>query len=297
MDAQYTIKAASKRSGLTTHTIRAWERRHGVLSPLRSESNRRLFSLDDVERLTLLRQATEQGHSIGNIAHLSNQELISLGPLQPVPTDWPIMERCSEAVTRLDSHMLLQLFVQQGNEIGVSRAIDEAIIPLLRLSGSRWEEGSWSVAHEHLVTATVRQYVEEIRSRIQPRPLAPKIVVCTLSGQAHEIGALLAALTASMAGWDVAYLGANMPANDIAAAAKSLNADAAAVSISLPLDIPRIESELSVLRSQAGNRLQILIGGPASASLRPTVSEIGAEILADFADLRRRLAHSQPSKS
>ncbi len=292
MEAQFSIKAASKRAGLTTHTIRAWERRYGILSPVRSETNRRLFSVEDVERLTLLRQATEQGHSIGNVARLSNQELLSLGLPAVAPTNRSLLDRCIDAVTRLDSQALYQLLVSQTNEAGLNHTVDEIIVPLLRLSGTRWEDGSWTVAHEHLVAACVRSFVENARSRIQPLPSAPRIVVCTLADQMHEIGALLVALSASMCGWHVAYLGANMPARDIGSAAVSFCADVVAVSVSLPLSADSATRELVKLRQSMGSKVRVIVGGQGAAILAQGLSDAQAEAVPSLKDLRAILSGS-----
>ena len=71
----YGIGAVVRQTGLPAPTIRIWEKRYGAVSPIRTETNRRLYSAEDVARLGLLRSLTEQGHSIGNIANLSLSEL------------------------------------------------------------------------------------------------------------------------------------------------------------------------------------------------------------------------------
>jgi len=71
----YPIRIAAKRSGLTPHVIRAWEKRHQATEPKRTGTNRRLYSEEDVERLSLLRAAIGEGHRIGNIATLPSGEL------------------------------------------------------------------------------------------------------------------------------------------------------------------------------------------------------------------------------
>lgn len=71
----YGIGAVVRQTGLPAPTIRIWEKRYGAVSPIRTETNRRLYSAEDVARLGLLRSLTELGHSIGNIANLSLSEL------------------------------------------------------------------------------------------------------------------------------------------------------------------------------------------------------------------------------
>ncbi|HSH37156.1 MAG TPA: MerR family transcriptional regulator, partial [Chthoniobacterales bacterium] len=66
-----TIKLVARQTGLSVHTIRVWEKRHGAVRPVRAANNRRLYSEQDIERLKLLRQATIAGHTIGQIAQSS----------------------------------------------------------------------------------------------------------------------------------------------------------------------------------------------------------------------------------
>src|SRR6185503_12429727 len=65
---RHPVRLTALRTGLTPHTLRAWERRHHVVAPARSSGGQRLYSDLDVQRLRLLRRLTEQGHSIGQLA-------------------------------------------------------------------------------------------------------------------------------------------------------------------------------------------------------------------------------------
>lgn len=78
MNSQYSIKAAARMADLTVDTLRAWERRYRAVEPHRSEKGRRLYSDAEVERLSLLRQATDLGHPISLVAPLLNEELEAL---------------------------------------------------------------------------------------------------------------------------------------------------------------------------------------------------------------------------
>ena len=75
---QYSIKAAARRAGLTPHVIRVWERRYKAVEPERTETNRRLYSDSEVERLMLFRHAIAAGHRISNIARLPTEQLRQL---------------------------------------------------------------------------------------------------------------------------------------------------------------------------------------------------------------------------
>jgi len=289
MNAAFTIKAVAKRTGLTTHTIRAWERRYGVLSPQRSESNRRLFSLEDVERLTLLKKATDQGHSIGSVAHLSNRELQSLCHPEAEEPDGTVLDLCVQAVSNLDAKGLHRLLVREANEVGVRRLVDDTIVPLLRIAGTRWRDSVWTVAHEHLASGVVRSFVEEMRARIQPEPSAKKAVFCTLSGQMHEIGALLACLEAALSGYDTTFLGANVPPADAAGTVRRINAEILAISLPLPVDAADVERQLVEVRKLIGPNVRLIVGGPAAEELRECLKRVGALVVGSLGGLRAAL--------
>ena len=74
-ELKHPIKVVAQRTGLSPHVIRAWERRYGVVSPARTEGNQRLYSTADIERLDLLRRATELGHNISHLAELPSLRL------------------------------------------------------------------------------------------------------------------------------------------------------------------------------------------------------------------------------
>ena len=116
MDITYTIGTLASKTGLSQHTIRAWERRYEALSPDRSGTNRRLYREEDVERLTLLKEIVESGHSIGQVAHLPTEQLrrvadtdkpnvyVSEGPSGD--RAWQHLAACQAALEGLDPEAL-----------------------------------------------------------------------------------------------------------------------------------------------------------------------------------------------
>ncbi len=73
--ASLSIGTVSKLTGISVHTLRAWEKRYAVVDVNRSSTGRRMYSAKDVTRLRLLRKLTQAGHSIGNVAKLSDVQL------------------------------------------------------------------------------------------------------------------------------------------------------------------------------------------------------------------------------
>lgn len=275
-EPRHPINYVAQRTGLSTHVIRVWERRYAAITPKRSDTNRRLYSDADVDRLKLLSRVKAQGQSIRLIAQLSNGELKrmltqidgdNLAP-EAEPKDGAHREaldtlsaECREAILSMDEDRLAKTLLAASVELPLLVLLDDLVGPLMAWVGERWHDGGIRVAHEHMATAAVRSFLGRMK---QIRPLsagAPCIVVATLSGQEHEIGALMAAATAASDGWRDLYLGANLPAQEVALAAMEANAHAVAISIVAPGNNPAVIQEFNVLRQVLEERIPILAGG------------------------------------
>jgi methylmalonyl-CoA mutase cobalamin-binding subunit len=116
------------------------------------------------------------------------------------------------------------------------------------------------------------------------------LIATTPAGQLHEFGALMAAVTATAIGWRSIYLGPNLPAEDIAAAARDRGARAVVLSVVYPSDDPIIRLELKKLALLLGDEIRLIVGGRAAEGYIDTINEIGAARVSDLTDLKSRLA-------
>jgi len=162
--ARYPLRAVIRRTGLSADVIRAWERRYSAVEPQRSGGGQRLYSEQDVLRLGLLRRATAQGHSIGEIARLDLPALEALveRPSSPgsdsarAPVSLVVAEALS-ATERLDAVALERVLKHATLSLGVDRLVDDVVSRFLTEVGTRWHLGTLSPAHEHLASDTVRR--------------------------------------------------------------------------------------------------------------------------------------------
>ncbi len=74
----HSMKLVSRRTGLSPHVIRVWEKRYGAICPQRTPTHRRQFSDEDIQRLVYLKRLTDVGHNIGNVASLPTEDLQEL---------------------------------------------------------------------------------------------------------------------------------------------------------------------------------------------------------------------------
>ena len=152
--------------------------------------------------------------------------------------------------------------------------------------GEGCASGRLRIAHEHLATAIVRAFLDPMRSAYPAGESAPGIVVATPVFQHHELGALLIAATARSEGWRTTYLGANLPAEEIAMTARHRSARLVALSITFPGDDQKLGSELGRLRRLLPEQVSVIAGGTSAADYDGELSEIGATRLTDPASFR-----------
>src|SRR5690242_8477684 len=235
---RYPMRVVMSRTGLTADVLRAWERRYGAVQPYRSPAGQRLYSDRDVERLLLLRRATLDGHSIGAIATLEDQALEALLARSPATEAVPpneelttLLREAMHATERLDAIGLEATLRRATMALGATPFVDDFAPCFLVEVGERWHAGSVGVAHEHLATSLVRRALDRVIEAFTVLPRAPRIVVATPAGEQHELGAMLVAAAAAQEGWRVVYLGANLPAAEITAAAREVHARVVALSL------------------------------------------------------------------
>lgn len=275
----HPMRVVIRKTGLTPDLLRAWEKRYQVVTPSRSAGGQRLYTTADVERLTLLKRATDLGRTIGRIAHLSAVELREL-----IKEDLPvsgsrseaIRRDCFTAIERMDGPGLEALLRRAAVNLPLASLTDEVLAPLMVEVGDRWHAGTLRPAQEHLATATIRRVLFWAADAAAPPPGAPTLVVSTPSGQRHELGALLALATAAAAGWRVVYLGPDLPAADLADALRRTGASVLALSLVFPAGDGALAEELLTLRRLAAPGTTIIAGGKAVDAYAPALDRVGA---------------------
>lgn len=297
----HPVRLVVQRTGLTPDVLRAWERRYGAVTPQRTAGGQRVYSEADLQRLTLLARASRSGRQIGGLVPLSNEELLRLIESDEresrarigLGTDRPAVESYLStaliAVEEFDGQRLEQTLRSAVLRMPAEEALDEVIGPLLFTIGSLWHQGLLAPANEHLATTTIRRVLTWMSDLTSPTPGAPTIVIGTLVNQAHELGAMLAATTAAGNGWRVAYMGPNLPAEELARAAHYAKADAVALSIVHPTDDPGLPNELRVLREKLPPQVAIVVGGSGAGGYGAAIAEVGAESLGSLGAMRQWL--------
>jgi len=280
--ARHPIRVVSERTGLSPDLLRAWESRHSVVQPLRTEGGHRLYSDADIERLILLHRVTSAGRAIGQVAELSTTALAEMareddearayasgvGPArEPADAADAFTAEAIEAVRRLDPDGLDRTLRRAALSLGTVPFLQRVAGPFLHQVGSLWHEGTLRPAHEHLGSIGMRRVLEWLIGSTSRGNGRPRIVIGTPSGEHHEMGALLAAAAAESAGWQAIYLGPNLPADELAQASVWTGARVVALSAVFSPEKGALEAEIRDVRERLPPSVTLMLGGRGSRGI------------------------------
>lgn len=261
----YPLRTAARLTGLSPDVLRAWERRYGVVVPVRTPGGTRRYTAADLERLRLVKAAVDAGHRVGQVAKLEPSALRSIAePELAAPTNR--LEEVLTALDALDGAEAQRLLGLQLSSLGPVRFAVDFACPLVREIGERWAGNRLGIPAEHLATGVLRTM---LGGALQPTPvslLGPRIVFATPNGERHELGLLMAALTAMGGGANPLYLGAEVPVDDLLGAAEQARAAALAIGI-VNLPPAQIECTLAALRGGLPPEVGLWVGGLAAAAV------------------------------
>jgi methanogenic corrinoid protein MtbC1 len=291
----FPIRAVAKLTGITVDTLRAWERRYGVVEPSRDERGR-TYSEADVERLTLLRRAVERGHAIGRVAPLGVDELRALvgraasPPTLPAASAPVTIDGLLAAVEGFDLDGLRRELNRLAVVLAPRQLALEVALPLMRAVGEAWHLGKLSIGQEHLVTAEIRSLVGAMLRLREPPPGAPRVLIATIEGEPHELGALVAALLSTGAGVAPFYFGAGLPPRELVAAARRLRPRAVVLSMAGAESVERVAGSVAELARTLPAGTACWVGGAGAQASRAALVAAGVEIFDDFDGFEQALA-------
>ena len=290
----YQIKATSSLTGLNAETLRAWERRYKVVIPQRDDKGRRLYSEQDIERLTLLNQAIRKGHTIGKIACLNNSDLQKLVKESLAGST---LNKDLFNVQVLDALMKYRLDTCEDLLRRALIAMDplsyakDLLIPTLQRVGELWHNNKLTIAQEHMFSNCAKRILlSMIHNRRPFDGHHARLIFATLSGEQHEFGILLACMVAAEQRFCCFYLGTEIPADELVKTQNQLEADAIVLGF---VNNPPADSMLQQLRfldDCLGNRTRIWVGGAGAQQINENKSVTDRfRILTDLDDFYSQL--------
>jgi DNA-binding transcriptional MerR regulator len=281
----YPLRSAARITGLSPEVLRAWERRYGAVTPLRTSGGTRRYRASDLERLRLLSANVAAGHRIGQLVPLSNAELEQMASSGSV-TAPDRLESLFEALEAFDSAEAQRQLSVLFAVLGPVRFAREVASPFLHEIGERWVAQRLAIASEHLATSILRSM---LGSALQPTTASlrgARVIFATLPGEKHELGLLTAAMAALGAGANPLYLGPELPIDELLRTADRSRAAAVALSAVTP-PTAEVLRALAALRGGLPPQVQLWIGGQGAQGV---ALPRGAEHLETLEQLEQRTA-------
>lgn len=231
-DPVYNMKAVEQQTSISAATLRAWERRYQLVEPKRTTSGYRLYSDRDVALLRWVRNQMADGLTISRVVAVldnmrNNGDSIWIdGEESPVtayrdapqpPTD--MVRPLYDALVELDDDRADEIMEQAFAMYTMPTVYVEIITPTLVEIGEAWHRGEVFISTEHFATAYLRGRLLALLQAYPHRPDAPAVFVGCAPTERHEVGSLIFAVMLRQAGYNVVYLGQDVPTNDIVQAA------------------------------------------------------------------------------
>jgi len=270
----YPIRTVSSLTGINSITLRAWERRYGLIKPVRTPKGHRLYTQNDIDLIQQILVLLDKGISIGQV-----QDYLE-GPLTQNKTElksdlWAnYQRRMINAIVRFDVYALDQTYNDALSLYPVDMVTKRLILPLLKTLGKRWSTTEGSVAEEHFFGAYLRNKLGA-RFHHQPiRTIGTKIIAACMPGEYHEVGLMLFCLSALKQDYQVIYLGADTPLMELVEPVHRAQAQAVLLSSSTdPLpkvlleDLPQLVQITDV---------PVFVGGKTAIDFRDAIVNAGA---------------------
>ena len=211
----YSVAQVEALTGIKAHTLRIWERRYGFLKPLRTPTNIRYYTDEQLKKLLNFGILVRNGYRVSKLEKMDSEEIfqaVTAILADPDSEDRDEIKGLTLAMLEMNEEEFDNIFERQVIRKGFLRTITEMIYPFLQYVGVLWNTNKAMIAQEHFVSNLIRQKLVTAIERLSiPSKSAPAIVLFLLEGEEHEIGLLLANFIAKERGWRTYYLGQGVP--------------------------------------------------------------------------------------
>lgn len=217
---QFSIKDLENLSGVKAHTIRIWEKRYNLLQPIRSKTNIRSYSLENLQKLLNISCLNDNGIKISKIAALSNTEISDKVKdlLVIKPNNQQAILNFKMAMLKFDQNLFLSTYSRLEQSCDFKTIFYEVYIPLLTELGVLWQTNSITPAHEHFLTVQFRQKILINIERLQNINLHAKgkpYVLYLPENEVHDLALLYINYELLSKGKQVIYLGESIPLDNL----------------------------------------------------------------------------------
>lgn len=293
----YKMRTIARLTDFSPALLRAWERRHNLLKPLRGSGGHRLYTEDDLQILLRVKDLIRQGRSIGEIAGAGREALLkqrgeearraAVEP-KPIPEAGPEMrreldrwvDRIVDAAVAMDSGEINRALDESFARVAAETAIFEVIKPATRKLGDLWFQGKCTVASEHVASGVFVHRLRKLVETAEPArsSYAPVIVAC-FPDEYHQLGALMLSFQLARHGLRVSFLGAALPFEDLESACDVIQPGAVMLSVTRQAIFEVHRRDLAEMLSRRARSTLMYVGGQGVPGKESRTDKTGARII------------------
>ena len=291
----HRIHRVAKLTGLSRDVIRVWERRFGLLQPTRGANRYRNYSDEDVALLRYLKEQLDAGASIGDLARLGREELVTR-VRTTVPraaiVDNTFDRLLRELLSALDPFDRISFEKRLNGAVAVvpfEEALHGILLPLQEQVGQRWHDGRINIAIEHYVTNQIQQKIFAALNQLPVAEFGAKVIVACPPGEEHNIAALAVAYRCRVRGCRVYYLGANVPIASLGKLCREVEPDLTILSFPVALPEAKAAELLQALAHELRPSTTVMAGGNGTLAMRDHFATSKIDVLENFGELDKKL--------
>lgn len=274
----FPISSVSMMTGVNPVTLRAWERRYGLIKPTRTDSGHRLYSDDDVEHIKLILKLIDEGVAISRVKEALKIASEDKQKDLDGTSHWvQYQEDMLRGVNNFDDAILDEAYNEAMSLYPVDVVTKQLLLPLLEKLGQRWMHVSTGVAEEHFFSVFMRNKLGARFHHQNQKNQGPRLIAACLPAEQHEFGLMLFALAAHARGYRIILLGADMPIEQLAEVVHRSNSDGIVLSGSIDTDADNLHAQLKKLIEDA--KTPVWIGGKTSDRLKNEIESSGAYVI------------------
>ena len=248
----------ARRVGISPELLRAWERRYGLLQPIRTEGGFRLYTAADAERVESMKRALDDGLSAAEAA----QHALAQGRSTERPLDGE-RQRLVSAAHAYDDVTMHAILDEALAAFSLEAVLRDLVLPVLRELGAEWERGTLEVGQEHFASNLVRERLLAL-ARLWGRGGGPLAILACAPGERHDIGLIAFGLVLRSHGWRILFLGTDTPLDTLGEAVSTTNPQLVVVS---SMDSALLAAQSTELRRLGRSAPLVLSGAGASEKL------------------------------
>ncbi len=263
----YTIRELENLSGIKAHTIRIWEKRFGLIAPMRTSTNIRTYCDSDLKQILNISILNRNGLKISKIARLSQDEIVQqINQLtHDVSNAESQIESLTVAMIDLDEYRFEQVLSRSIIQFGFQEAVTQVLYPFFVKIGVMWQTGAIRPAQEHFITSLVKQkFYAALDGLISSeREGSPKFLFFLPEGELHEIGLLFSCYLTKKRGFRTLYLGQSVPLNDLPDLIRKSHVDYLVTAVITTFNSPDISALVQALSTLFSDKTIFLSGSPS----------------------------------